>query len=467
MATVTASGIGSGLDINSIVSQLVNAERAPQANRLDSKEAIIQARLSAYGSLKSALSSFQSSLSALKDADTFGKRSATSSDGTVFSATSTTSAAAGIYSVQVEQLATKHKVASQAYTDSATVVGSGSLSFTQNGESFSVTIAESEDSLSAIRDAVNNAEDNTGITASIVNDQAGAHLVFSSSKSGVENAIKIDVTPGAPDSGDLSQLAFDPALVNQVSTMTQKAEALNSIVIVDGFTQTSANQQIEGMIEGVTLDLKTAKPGEIFSLEVKLDTGSVKKSIESFVSNYNKLITTLNDLTAFDPEANTAGLLQGDSATRNVATRLRTEIGTLVSGLGVELDSLAEMGITTEDKGKLKIDSEKLTSVLDTDFANIAGVFSGDNGYATRLDTVIGNLTAGGGILDNRTEALKAQVDRIGDQREALNRRIVVIEARYQAQFSALDSLLSQLNSTGAFLNQQLENLPGAVFRKN
>jgi flagellar hook-associated protein 2 len=467
MATVTASGIGSGLDINSIVSQLVNAERAPQENRLASKEAIIQARLSAYGSLKSALSSFQSSLSALKDADTFGKRSATSSEPTVFSATSTTSAAAGIYSVQVEQLATKHKVASQAYTDSATVVGSGSLSFTQNGESFSVTIAEGEDSLSAIRDAVNNAEGNTGITASIVTDQTGAHLVFSSSKSGVENAIKIDVTPGAPDSGDLSQLAFDPALVNQVSTMTQKAEALNSIVIVDGFTQTSANQQIEGMIEGVTLDLKTAKPGEIFSLEVKLDTGSVKKSIESFVSNYNKLITTLNDLTAFDPEANTAGLLQGDSATRNVATRLRTEIGTLVSGLGVELDSLAEMGITTEDKGKLKIDSEKLTSVLDTDFANIAGVFSGDNGYATRLDTVIGNLTAGGGILDNRTEALKAQVDRIGDQREALNKRIVVIEARYQAQFTALDSLLSQLNSTGAFLNQQLENLPGAVFRKN
>jgi flagellar hook-associated protein 2 len=467
MATVTASGIGSGLDINSIVSQLVNAERAPQENRLASKEAIIQARLSAYGSLKSALSSFQSSLSALKDADTFGKRSATSSEPTIFSATSTTSAAAGIYSVQVEQLATKHKVASQAYTDSASVVGSGSLSFTQNGESFSVTIAEGEDSLSAIRDAVNNAEGNTGIAASIVTDQNGAHLVFSSSKSGVENAIKIDVTPGALDSGDLSQLAFDPALVNQLSTMIQKAEALDSIVIVDGFTQTSANQKIEGMIEGVTLDLKTAKPGESFSLEVKLDTGSVKKSIESFVSNYNKLITTLNDLTAFDPEANTAGLLQGDSATRTVANRLRTEIGTLVSGLGVELDSLAEMGITTGDKGKLKIDSEKLTSVLDTDFANIAGVFSGDNGYATRLDAVIGNLTVGGGILDNRTEALKAQVDRIGDQREALSKRMVVIQARYQAQFSALDSLLSQLNSTGAFLNQQLKNLPGAVFKKN
>ncbi|WP_373077185.1 flagellar filament capping protein FliD [Zhongshania sp.] len=464
MASVTASGIGSGLDINSIVSQLVNAERAPQANRLASKEALIQSRLSAYGSLKSALTTFQSSLSALKNADTFTKRSATSSDTAVFTASSTAAAAAGTYSVQVEQLATKHKIASQAYTDGASVVGSGELSFTQNGESFSVTIADGTDSLAAIRDAVNGAEDNTGVTASIVTDQDGAHLVFSSTKSGVENEIEIAVTNGG--TGDLSQLAYDPALMSQVSSMTEKAEAKDSLIIVDGFTQTSANLKFEGMIEGVTIDLKTAKPGESLSLTVELDTASVKKSIEGFVSSYNTLITTLNDLTAFDAEANTAGLLQGDSATRTVANRIRQEMGTIVGGLGVELDSLAELGITTQDKGKLKIDSTKLSSVLDTDFANIAGVFSGDNGYATRLDSVIGNITAGGGILDNRTEGLKKQVERIADQRETLDRRVAAIEARYLAQFSALDTLLGQLNSTGTFLTQQLDNLPGSVFKK-
>jgi len=451
MASVTASGIGSGLDITSIVSQLVNAERAPQENRLASKEALIQARLSAYGSLKSALSTFQSSLSSLKNAETFTKRSATSSDTAVFTATSTAAAAAGTYSVQVEQLATKHKVATDTgYADSAAVVGSGDLNFTQNGESFSVTIGAAN-TLADIRDAVNGAEGNTGVTASIVTDQDGAHLVFSSSKSGLDNAVNVVGT------GDLLAVTSD---------LVEKAPALDSKIIVDGFTQTSANLKFEGMIEGVTIDLKTAKPGESLSLAVKLDTASVKKSIEGFVTSYNTLITTLNDLTAFDAEANTAGLLQGDSATRTVANRIRQEMGTIVGGLGVELDSLAELGITTGDKGKIKIDAGKLSSVLDTDFANIAGVFSGDKGYATRLDSVIGNITAGGGILDNRTEGLKKQVERIAEQRETLNRRVASIEARYQAQFSALDTLLGQLNSTGTFLTQQLDNLPGAVFKK-
>ncbi|MEX1667534.1 flagellar filament capping protein FliD [Zhongshania guokunii] len=461
MASVTASGIGSGLDITSIVSQLVNAERAPQENRLASKEALIQARLSAYGSLKSALTTFQSSLSSLKNAETFTKRSATSSDTSVFTATSTDAASAGTYSVQVEQLATKHKIASAAYADSATVVGAGDLTFTQGTESFTVTIADGANSLQEIRDAINSAEDNTGVTANIVTDEDGAHLVFSSTNSGAENAIKVDVVESGATG--LNQLAFDP---NNASPMTEKAAALDSKIIVDGFTAYSANQKFEGMIEGVTIDVKKAEPGETFSLAVKLDTASVKKSIEGFVSSYNTLITTLNDLTAYDAEANTAGLLQGDSATRSVANKIRQEMGTIVSGLGVELDSLAELGITTGDKGKLEIDSAKLTSVLDTDFANIAGVFSGDNGYATRLDSVIGDITAGGGILDNRTEGLKKQVERIAEQRETLNRRVASIEARYQAQFSALDTLLGQLNSTGTFLTQQLDNLPGSVFKK-
>tara|TARA_R110001583_G_scaffold163022_1_gene315244 strand:+ start:414 stop:1799 length:1386 start_codon:yes stop_codon:yes gene_type:complete len=461
MASVTASGIGSGLDINSIVSQLVNAERAPQATRLDSKESLIQARLSAFGSLKSSLTTFQNSLSALKSADTFSKRSATSSDTAAFTATTTSAAAAGTYTVKVEQLAAKHTIASAAYADGDAVVGSGVLNFSQNGESFSVTIADGEDSLTAIRDAVNGASDNTGVAASIVTDQDGAHLVFSSSKTGLDNAISIEAVPGG--SGDLSALSYTAGNF----TMTEKAEAKDSIVVVDGFTLNSASLKFEGMIEGITIDIKTAKPGENLSLTVKHDTAAVKKSIEGFVTGYNNLMTTLNDLTAYDPEADTAGLLQGDSTTRSIANRIRQEMSTLVGGLGVELDSLAELGITTIDKGKLTLDATKLASVLDSDFANVAGVFSGENGYATRLDSVIGNITAGGGILENRTDGLKAQVERINDQRETLDRRIVAIEARYLAQFSALDTLLGQLNSTGTFLTEQLANLPGSVFKSN
>ena len=463
MASLTASGIGSGLDINNIVSQLVSAERAPTENRLNSKESLIQARLSAFGSLKSALTNFQSSLSTLKNADNYTKRTATISDSTVFSATTSASAVPGSYSVKVEQLATSHKIASQAYTDSNTSVGSGEMTFTINGESFSVAIADDANSLADIRDAVNTASDNSGVTASIINDQDGAHLVFSATKTGVENAVNIAVSNGA--SGDLSQLAYDTNLGVQLSSMSEKAEALDSIVIIDGFTQTSANTKIEGMIEGVSLDLKKALPGESLSLKVQLDTKSIKTAVEGFVSNYNSLMTTINDLTAYNAESKTAGLLQGDSATRNIANQLRKEMGSIVGGLDTELDSLAELGITTGDKNKLVIDSTKFADVISSDFDKLSGIFSSESGYAVRLDSLIGNLTASGGILSNRTDGLNSEVKRINQQREALEARIVGIEARYQAQFSALDSLLGQLNSTGEFLTQQLANLPGSVYK--
>ncbi|POP51851.1 flagellar filament capping protein FliD [Zhongshania marina] len=463
MASITASGIGSGLDINNIVSQLVSAERAPTENRLNSKESLIQARLSAFGSLKSALTNFQSSLSTLKNADNYTKRTATISDSTVFSATTSASAAPGSYSVKVEQLATSHKIASQAYTDSNTSVGSGEMTFTINGESFSVAIADDANSLADIRDAVNTASDNSGVTASIINDQDGAHLVFSATKTGVENAVNIAVSNGA--SGDLSQLAYDTNLGVQLSSMSEKAEALDSIVIIDGFTQTSANTKIEGMIEGVSLDLKKALPGESLSLKVQVDTKSIKTAVEGFVSNYNSLMTTINDLTAYNAESKTAGLLQGDSATRNIANQLRKEMGSIVGGLDTELDSLAELGITTGDKNKLVIDSTKFADVISSDFDKLSGIFSSESGYAVRLDSLIGNLTASGGILSNRTDGLNSEVKRINQQREALEARIVGIEARYQAQFSALDSLLGQLNSTGEFLTQQLANLPGSVYK--
>lgn len=463
MASITASGIGSGLDINSIVSQLVSAERAPTENRLNSKESLIQARLSAFGSLKSALTNFQSSLSTLKNADNYTKRSATISDSTVFSATTSASAAPGSYSVKVEQLATSHKIASQAYADSDTSVGSGEMTFTINGESFSVSIADDANSLADIRDAVNTASDNSGVTASIINDQDGAHLVFSATKTGIENAVNIAVSNGA--SGDLSQLAYDTNLGVQLSSMTEKAEALDSIVNIDGFTQTSANTKIEGMIEGVSLDLNKALPGESLSLKVQIDTKSIQTAVEGFVSNYNSLMTTINDLTAYNAESNTAGLLQGDSATRSIANQLRKEMGSIVGGLDTELDSLAELGITTGDKNKLVIDSSKFADVISSDFDKLSGIFSSESGYAVRLDSLIGDLTASGGILSTRTDGLNSEVKRISQQREALEARIVGIEARYQAQFSALDSLLGQLNSTGEFLTQQLANLPGSVYK--
>lgn len=461
MASLSVSGVGSGLDINSIVSQLVEAERAPQANRLASKEARIQAQLSAFGSLKSALESFQNSLATLKASDTYDRRSTSLAADSPFSVSVTASAVAGSYEVGVEQLASRHKIASTAFASADSPVGTGSLSITVKGESFSLDIVSGMDSLEAIREAINSAPDNVGVAASIVNDQQGAQLVLTSERSGLENAISVAAFSGPGDSGDLSQLQYE--LNAPANPMVEKVAAQDSIVTVDGFTQTSATTSLEGMVEGVSFSLSEARAGETYTLTVSPDRAAVSRAVEGFVKSYNALNATLNDLTAFDPEANTAGLLQGDSTTREIATALRRELGENVASALGGLNSLAQLGITTGDKSVLQIDADTLNSVAEGDLAAIRDVFASDEGYALRLDGVLERYTKGGGILDIRSEGLSGQIERINDQREALNRRIASVEARYFKQFTALDSLLGQLTSTGDFLNQQLANLPGSV----
>lgn len=460
MASLSVSGVGSGLDINSIVSQLVEAERAPQANRLASKEARIQAQLSAFGSLKSALEAFQNSLSTLQSLDTYSQRATSLSADSPVSVSASEAAVAGSYEFGVEQLASRHKIASPAYASADSEVGTGSLEISVNGDSFSVEIASGAASLEAIRGAINASADNVGVSASIVTDQNGAQLVLTSEHSGIANAITVSAHTGPSDSGDLSQLQYD---VNAPSSpMVEKVAAQDARLIVDGFTQSSPNNRVEGMIEGVSFALSDARPGETFTLTVSADSDAVKRAVEGFVKSYNTLNTTLNDLTAFDPEANTAGLLQGDQTTREIATALRRELGVTVAG-AAGINSLAELGITTADKSALEIDADTLNRFVQEEPLAIQTLFASADGYAQRLDGVLERYTKGGGILDIRSEGLNGRIERINDQREALNRRIASVEARYFKQFTALDSLLGQLTSTGDFLNQQLANLPGSV----
>ena len=196
MASIISTGIGSGLNIGSIVEQLVEAERAPAENRLNSKAYLAESKVSAFGALKSALENFQSKLETLQDPETFSGRKVSVESDAGFTATADTQAAAGSHEVSVEQLASRHKIASAGYTDAQTSVGTGQLTITVNGESFSLDVLTGEDSLESIRNAINEADDNVGVTASIVTDQDGARLVLTSDESGADNAIAVSVVFG-------------------------------------------------------------------------------------------------------------------------------------------------------------------------------------------------------------------------------------------------------------------------------
>lgn len=472
MAQITSTGIGSGLDISSIVQQLVEAERAPTENRLDSREIALQSELSAIGSFKSVLSRFKSNLESLQELTQFQKRTATSSNEEIFTATIDSDAVAGIaagtYEVEVVELARRHKIASTAYADSATSIGTGTLEISVGNDTFSVDIdsVDGGDTVEAIRDAINNAEDNTGVVATIVEDENGSHLVLSAKETGSINEITVNVITDGSDTGTLSDLAFDP---NSASNpMQEKVAALDSKVIVDGFTQTSSDLTVEGIIQGITLELVDADPGTKYNLDVELDKNSARNAVTSFVSSYNSLVNTINTLTAYDPDTGVSGTLQGDSTLIRITSMLRQQLTKSIDSVSGDVKSLLDLGVTTDlDTGTLELDSEKLTEAVDKSFDQIGKIFANDDGYAANIISVIEPYLESDGFLETRTKGLESSIDLITDQREALELRMESVQKRYTAQFNALDSLVAQLNSTGSFLSLQLENLPGFTYNND
>lgn len=408
MAGISVSGIGSGLDIASLVDQLVTAERTPVENRLNTKEATVQAKLSAYGMLKSALSSFQTTVAGLAEASAFQGLKATSSDSSVVSVSSTSSAITGNFSVSVSNLAAAHSVASKAFTETSSTVGTGSLTFqfgtydsggntfTANGDKAIqvVDIAAADNSLVGIRDAVNNAD--IGVSASIVNDGSGYRLLFQSDDSGAANSLKVTVSDSTDasdiDDAGLSQLAYDPTTVaGSGKNMTETVTAVDASFSVNGLSITSSDNQITDAIEGVTLNLKDVTSGTPVSVSVARDTSGITSKVQSFVSSYNDMISTISDLTSYDASTGSAGILLGDSIARNVSSQVRGFLSSTVSGLSGNYTSLVNLGITTEAGGTLTLDQTTLSDALSSDYSVVGKLFSAIGTTDDSLITYLGS----------------------------------------------------------------------------
>ena len=451
---ITAGGIGSGLDIEGLVSQLVAAEGAPSTFRLDNKEARLQADFSAMGALKGALSAFQSSVSGLKDAADFQARKTSISNADFFSASADTTAVAGKYDVEVFQLAEAAKMRSGDFTSATEVVGTGTLDISLGpDDSFQITIDDTNKTLEGIRDAINAASDNPGITASIINVDSGAQLVLTSDKIGATNTLSIAVTDDDLDNVNTSGLS-QLATVN----LTPIQAAQDAIIYVDSQQVTRDSNSFSDVITGVSFTLKEEDAGTTETLTVELNKDSVKSKVNSFVSAYNSLADTMNSLSSYDEETGAAGILLGDSLLRGLQGQIRQAMTDAISGL--EFGTLSEIGVTTDDAGHLTVDSSKLDEVMESDFTAVSQLFASENGLANSLDTLLDRYVSTDGVLTSRTDGIKSSIESIGDDRERLNRRLASLDARYRAQFTAMDILVAQLNSTSSFLSAQLANLP-------
>lgn len=453
---ISAPGIGSGLDIAGIVDQLVAAERAPAGNRLDANAARANTELSAIGKLKSALATFREALANLADLDEFQQRTVDFDTEGVFSAATTSAAAPGFYDIEVVALATNHKLASQAFVDTATAIGTGTLSITVGGATSDIEILDGANTLADIRTAINEAEDNPGVIATIVTAEDGAHLIVTSRDTGVSEEISI-----LASGGDAGLAVFDWDAATGTGSMNEIQAAADAQIDVDGFKINSGSNSIAGAIEGVTLDLESAAPGSPVRMTVGLDNNAAEQSVDKFVDAYNEVLGTISELTAFDTETQIAGPLLGDATTRGIKSSLRRELTAVVPDTGAIFSTLAEIGITTESNGTIELDSEKLSAAISSDFDAVGRLFAkADNGIAVRMDSILESILDPDGQIESREDALKERLDRIEDQREVLDRRMEGVRERLRLQFDAMDRLVAQLNNTSSFLSQQLANLP-------
>ncbi len=455
MPSIISSGIGSGLDIAGIVQQLVAAEGQPVAQRLGLKEAQAQAKLSAFGSLKSALADFRDKLDVMKNLDKFLSRKALSGNEDKFTVSVDSKAVPSSYAVEVVQLAQAQKLTSGAFADSDAVVGTGTLTIQIGVEGVALDINSENNTLAGIRDAINASPDNPGVAASIVNADSGSYLILTADSTGAANTIRVTQSGG---DGGLAAIEYDPPAT---AALTESIAAQDGLIRIDGFDVHSENNTFAGAVQGVTITALESTTGGTESLTVENDDDAVKDLVGDFVASYNALIDTFDQLTDYDAEGGTAAPLLGDATVRGIRDQIRRELSVAVSDINAPFATLAEVGIETQLDGSMSVDDTRLSEILSEDFVKFGQLFSTTDGFAVRLYDLADNFLKSDGIIETRSAGLQSQIDDLGDQRESLNERLASLETRLLRQFNALDSLLAQLGSTSNFLATQLTGLPG------
>lgn len=460
--TISASGVGSGIDILNLVNDLVSAQRIGPEQLLDRRESSLDDQLSALGKLKSALSTFQDSLANFSSLNEFLIYSGSSSDENVATVTADSNAVAGSFNLVLDsnidpthQLASAHKLITAGVADADTTsVGTGNVTIANaNGDSFTINVTTGNDTLNEIRDAINTDADNFGVSATVLNVDDGfggteSRLVLTADDTGADNALTLTADAG------ISTL--------DSSNLTQLSAAEDAVFTIDGQTITRASNTVTDVISGVTIELTGEGSA---TLELATDEGAIVESVQAFVDAFNTLQDVISETTAYQ-EGNPAPLFS-DTTVKSIVSSLRDILVSNVTTSSGTFSALSEIGITTTATGKLELNETELNSALQTDRYSVGQIFTNPDGIVAQLDEKLEPYTQFAGLLDSKTESLNSRKDLIDDARERLDYRLFKLEERLQAQFIAMDGLVQSLNSTGSFLIQQLSSTPIARNNSN
>lgn len=390
---IQPSGLGSGLDVNGLVTKLMDVEKQPLL-KLDQKDGAVQLKISSFGTFRGAVSAFQSSLSALEQSTLYTANKGTIVDGNVASVSATANADLGSHTLEVTNLAVSQRLKSGTFKSLTDTVGTGTLTlqfgtFTDDGvtkafaanpktSTKTISIDAAHNTLAGVRDAINAAK--VGVTASIVNDGTGFRVVMASNDTGTENSIKLTAADDDLDNTDalgLSQFAYDPTATAGIGkNLVQVIAAEDATFNLDGIAITKASNTVSDALSGTTLTLLKTNVGAPTELTVAQDTSGVKSAIDAFVKAYNELDTTADKLTGYDAAAKQGGPLQGDSTVRSLVAQIRNGLSSVVSSVGGSYTGLAQIGITVDRTGQLQVNAAKLQTALQANPVAVRGLFA-------------------------------------------------------------------------------------------
>ena len=465
MATITSLGTGSGLELESLITKLMTVEKAP-LTALQKKQTAYETKISALGKLQSVLATLQTSAQSMKpgvleSATTkFAAYTASVADTAVASATATTGAIAGNYSLEVSKLAQAQQLQSAAFSSSTTSITSagGSLTLTlgtlaedgtytaDSSRSYTFNLAAGA-TLKDLQNAINSSD--AGVSATIVNGSGGAQLVLTSGE-GTNNVMQLS-------GSGITGFDYDPAATG-TQGWTQSKAASDAAFTLNGIAVTSHSNTVTDALDGVTLEL-TGTTTTATTLKIAEDySANIKSALESFVSAYNSAYSTMSSLGAYDPDTQVAGDLQGNSTLRYAMNQIRQALFNTTSGDDdSDYQTLSNIGVSISASGTLTIDSTKLTAAVKADPDAVANLVAN---VGTKYDSIVQKLIGtDDSPIPAATSGLKKTVSNLEDQQEKLQLRLESIEARYRAQFTALDTLISSLNTTADYLTSYISSL--------
>ena len=461
MASISSLGIGSGLDLASILDSLQASEKAA-LTPISTQQSSYTAKLSAYGTLKSALTTFQTANTTLNNADLFSSTKTTSSS-TAFSAATASGAVAGKYTVSVSQLATAQTLTAAEKEDSKTAIASSDSTITIQPagiDSKPVTISLTADnsSLTGIRDAINSAD--AGVTASIIKTGEGTYrLSMTSTATGTDNAVTVSV------SGDTKLQNYLNYDGTEGGKVTQSVAAQNALLKVNNVDVENSSNTISDVLEGITLNLNDVTTGNQ-TLTISKDTSKATSAISDWVAAYNTLQDSFTSLTKYtsvdvgsDAQDSSNGALLGDSTLRTIQSQLKSMLNNVASSSTYK--TLAQIGVTTDPtSGQLELDNDKLSTALTNDPDGVKEMIVGDGkttGIATTIGTNITSWVSSTGILQAATDGVSKTLNNLTQKYNEASTRIDNTIARYKTQFTALDVMISKLNSTSSYLTSQFD----------